>query len=125
MIVTTALDPETGDVLYINGRKQVLRGPEATVQNVELTHLVEQGQWVLDRANVGLPRSLMLLAKGVDQANLRSVERDALARCTGVSEVIELGLEVTADGVVRFFPVLLDETGERLEGPEVAQAVVL
>jgi hypothetical protein len=80
-----ALDPATGDLLVSRGRLEVVTGPAALRQRLQMRLRLWQGEWFAD-TSVGVPWLLFLGVKGA-QALAESTLRRAITTCPGVASL--------------------------------------
>lgn len=130
MAVTIGWNEETGDFDLRTGGFKVLRGPQATRQNIILANQIPRGVWFGNIKTVGFPVAAFLTAGTILAANgggdetsvlspiIRNFLRssDGLTGVTGVIRVLT-NPEITIDSTtktIHYSVTVLDETSRPL-----------
>ena len=92
-----ALDSD-GDLLFINGELQLVRGDDAIVQQLTIRMKFFLGEWFLD-TRLGIPYFQEILVKNADLTRVRGIYRQTILTTPGISSIETFDLEF--DGATR------------------------
>lgn len=96
-IICSALDPTTGDLQIVNGRRVLASGLTAVVQGVRRRIQVIAGEWFLDLdfgvrwfERVGVPASAAIFGQKFDQSKCDAEIRKAILATPGITSIVKL-----------------------------------
>lgn len=98
-----------------NGTFKIIEGQDASIQALRMRLTAFTEEWFLDQA-VGLPYFTQILIRGVNEAAVYQLYRDAILATPGVTEVeaLEIGIGDSDNRVMTITAQVVTETGESI-----------
>ena len=100
--IDIALDPATGDLVFVNRDLATLSGAELVQQRLAIILQMFKGEWFLD-ADAGIPWLQEILKKGVDATVVDAILRKAILDTEDVNRL--LTYESSIDAAARTISV--------------------